>query len=233
MFKNLLFVFTMLFSMSAIADQDIHYNLINLSANAKTEVSNDEVTAYLQIIRSGNDAAKLGEAVNKSAQDAIRVAKAYKNVEIQTQGYSTQPIYKEGRITNWQVSQRLRLESADFTQMSELLAELQTHGNIQSMQFSISDERLEATRQELAKQAIEKFRSQAQAIQEQFAANGYQLVSLSVNQGGYAPRYMEAAGMRMDAMVKSAPVAIEAGSNEVTVDVNGQIQLITDGSKLN
>lgn len=233
MFKNLLFVFTILFSMSAIADQDIHYNLINLSANAKTEVSNDEVTAYLQIIRSGTDAAKLGEAVNKSAQDAIRVAKAYKNVEIQTQGYSTQPIYKEGRITNWQVSQRLRLESADFTQMSELLAELQTYGNIQSMQFSISDERLEATRQELAKQAIEKFRSQAQAIQEQFAANGYQLVSLSVNQGGYTPRYMEAAGMRMDAMVKSAPVAIEAGSNEVTVDVNGQIQLITDGSKLN
>ncbi|MEX1201192.1 MAG: SIMPL domain-containing protein [Methylophaga sp.] len=233
MSKQLLFFVTLLFSLNALADNDLHYNLINLSTNAKTEISNDEMSAYLQILRSGSDATKLSAEVNKNGQEALRIAKSYDAVKVQTQGYQTQPIYNDGKISSWQVSQQLRLESSDFTQMSELLAELQGLGNIQSMQFAISDDRLETTRQDLAKQAIDKFQAQAAAIQKQFNASSYRLVNLSVNQGGYSPRYMEASNMRMDSMSKAAPVAIEAGSNEVSVDVHGQIQLITDSSAIN
>ncbi len=233
MSKQLLFFVTLLFSVNALADNDLHYNLINLSANAKTEISNDEMSAYLQILRSGSDATQLSAEVNKSAQEALRIAKSYDAVKVQTQGYQTQPIYDDGKISSWRVSQQLHLESSDFTQMSELLAELQGLGNIQSMQFAISDDRLETTRQDLAKQAIEKFRAQATAIQQQFNASSYRLVNLSVNQGGYSPRYMEASSMRMDSMSKAEPVAIEAGSNEVNVEVHGQIQLVNDSSAIN
>lgn len=233
MSKYLLFFAVMLFSVNALADNDLHYNLINLSANAKTEVSNDEMSAYLQILRSGSDASELAKAVNKSAQEALRIAKTYDVVSVQTQGYQTQPIYDDGKIQSWQVSQQLRLKSSDFSQMSELLAKLQSLGNIQSMQFAISDTHLETTRQQLAKEAIEKFRAQASAIQQQFTASGYRVVNLSVNQGGYSPLYMETSSMRMDTMAKAAPIAIEAGSNEVSVDVHGQIQLIMDGSEIN
>lgn len=233
MSKQLLFFVSLLFSLNALADNDLHYNLINLSANAKTEISNDEMSAYLHILRSGSDASKLSAEVNKNGQEALRIAKAYDAVKVQTQGYQTQPIYADGKISSWQVSQQLRLESSDFTQMSELLAELQGLGNIQSMQFAISDDRLETTRQDLAKQAIDKFQAQAAAIQKQFNASSYRLVNLSVNQGGYSPRYMEASNMRMDSMNKAAPVAIEAGSNAVSVDVHGQIQLVTDSSTIN
>ena len=233
MSKQLLFFVSLLFSLNALADNDLHYNLINLSANAKTEISNDEMSAYLQILRSGSDASKLSAEVNKNGQEALRIAKSYDAVKVQTQGYQTQPIYNDGKISSWQVSQQLRLKSSDFTQMSELLAELQGLGNIQSMQFAISDDRLETTRQDLAKQAIDKFQAQAAAIQKQFNASSYRLVNLSVNQGGYSPRYMEASSMRMDSMSKAVPVAIEAGSNEVSVDVHGQIQLITDSSTIN
>ncbi|MEX0614806.1 MAG: SIMPL domain-containing protein, partial [Methylophaga sp.] len=75
--------------------------------------------------------------------------------------------------------------------------------------------------------------AQAAAIQKQFNASSYRLVNLSVNQGGYSPRYMETSSMRMDSMAKSAPVAIEAGSNEVSVEVHGQIQLVNDSSAIN
>lgn len=233
MSKQLLFFVSLLFSLNALADNDLHYNLINLSANAKTEISNDEISAYLQILRSGSDASKLSAEVNKNGQEALRIAKSYDVVNVQTQGYQTQPIYNDGKISSWQVSQQLRLESSDFTQMSELLAKLQGLGNIQSMQFAISDDRLETTRHDLAKQAIDKFQAQAAAIQKQFNASSYRLVNLSVNQGGYSPRYMESSRMRMDNMSKAAPVAIEAGSNEVSVDVHGQIQLITDSNTIN
>lgn len=233
MSKQLLFFVFLLFSLNALADNDLHYNLINLSANAKTEISNDEMSAYIQILRSGSDATKLSAEVNKNAQEALRNAKSYDAVKVQTQGYRTQPIYDNGKISSWQVSQQLRLESSDFTQMSELLEELQGLGNIQSMHFAISDDRLETIRQHLAKEAIDKFQAQAATIQKQFNANSYRLVNLSVNQGGYSPRYMEASNLRMDSMSKAAPVAIEAGSNEVSVDVHGQIQLITDSSAIN
>ncbi len=233
MSKQLLFFVFLLFSFNALADNDLHYNLINLSANAKTEISNDEMSAYLQILRSGSDASELSAEVNKNGQEALRIAKSYDGVKVQTQGYQTQPVYDDGKISSWQVSQQLRLESSDFTQMSELLAKLQGLGNIQSMQFAISDDKLETTRQKLASQAIEKFQTQAAAIQKQFNASSYRLVNLSVNQGGYSPRYMEASSMRMDSMAKSAPVAIEAGSNEVSVEVHGQIQLVNDSSAIN
>ncbi len=233
MAKQLLFFVLFLFSFNALADNDLHYNLINLSANAKTEISNDEMSAYLQILRSGSDASKLSAEVNKSGEEALRIAKSYVDVKVQTQGYQTQPVYDDGKISSWQVSQQLRLESNDFTQMSELLAELQGLGNIQSMQFAISDDILETKRQELVSQAIEKFQAQATAIQKQFNASSYRLVNLSVNQGGYSPRYMEASSMRMDSMAKSPPVAIEAGSNEVSVEVHGQIQLVNDSSAIN
>ena len=169
MSKYLLFFAALLFSVNALADNDLHYNLINLSANAKTEVSNDEMSAYLQVLRSGSDASELAKAVNKSAQEALRIAKTYDAVSVQTQGYQTQPVYDDGKIQSWQVSQQLRLKSSDFSQMSELLAELQSLGNIQSMQFAISDDQLETTRQQLAEQAIEKFRAQASAIQQLIA----------------------------------------------------------------
>ena len=146
MSKYLLFFAALLFSVNALADNDLHYNLINLSANAKTEVSNDEMSAYLQVLRSGSDASELAKAVNKSAQEALRIAKTYDAVSVQIQGYQTQPVYDDGKIQSWQVSQQLRLKSSDFSQMSELLAELQSLGNIQSMQFAISDDQLETTR---------------------------------------------------------------------------------------
>ncbi|AFJ02431.1 putative periplasmic/secreted protein [Methylophaga frappieri] len=232
MIRNLLFLITLSISLPAWSEPALNYNLISLSANAKTQVSNDEVTATVQIMRNGGDPTQLSKAVNSAAQEALRIAKGYASVSLQTEGYHSQPRYSDGKIKSWLVSQRLKLTASDFTEMSELLAAIQEHGNLVSMQFTISDEVLEETRQTLIQKAIAQFQAQASDIQQQFAASGYRLVNLSVNRGGYAPRYMETMAMRSDSMVKSEPVAIEAGSNEVSVDVHGQIQLIMDSTHI-
>jgi len=232
--KNLIFLLLSLFSLPLLADSDLHYNLINLSASASMDVSNDQVSSQFQVTLTGSNTTQLAQQVNQKSAEALQIAKAYPEVKIQTGSYTTHPRYTAGQISGWQVSQQFLLRSEDFDQMSSLLGELQRLGNVQSMQFSVSDALLESTRQTLMTQAIEKFQGQAKVIQQQFNQPGYRLVSLSVNQGGYypAPR-MDRAMMLSENMVKAEPVAVEAGTNEVTVEVNGQIQLISDPAMLN
>lgn len=232
--KNLIFLLLSLFSLPLLADSDLHYNLINLSASASMEVSNDQVSSQFQITLSGSNTTQLAQQVNAKSAEALRVAKNYPAVNIQTGGYTTHPRYQDGKISGWQVSQQFLLRSEDFDQMSTLLGELQRFGNVQSMQFSVSDARLEETRQQLMTQAIEKFQGQAKMIQQQFGEPGYRLVNLSINRGGYFPGPYQDRGMMVsESMIKAAPVAVEAGTNEVTVEVNGQIQLISDPAILN
>jgi|SRR5690554_5172100 len=228
--KNTFFAIAItLFSATAAAENTLHYNLINLNATASTEVANDQVTSVVQVMLSGSDPAKLGQQVNQRSNQLLELIKSYNSVTPQTTGYQTRPQYKDSQIVSWQVSQQIRLHSHDFTQMSELLGEVQTLGTVQSIEFSLSDALIETTQNDLIQQAIAKFRDKASLIQTQFNEPGYKLVNMSVNTSGYAPvRRMESSMMVADVASKSAPAALEAGSNKVSVDVHGQIQLISD-----
>lgn len=233
--KNTFFIVAMLFySASAAAETEINFNLINLNATAATEVANDKVSSVIQVMLNGTDPAKLGQQVNQRSNQLLAKIKDFDAVKSQTTGYQTRPMYKDSQIVSWQVSQQIRLHSQDFNQMSELLGEIQSLGTVQSMEFSLSDELIESTQNELMQQAISKFRNKASLIQQQFDEPGYRLVNMSVNTSGYAPVHRMESSMMMSADMssKSAPVALEAGSNKVSVDVQGQIQLISDTTTL-
>ena len=226
--KNTFFIVAMLFySASAAAEKELNFNLINLNATAATEVANDKVSSVIQVMLNGTDPAKLGQQVNQRSNQLLAKIKDFDAVKSQTTGYQTRPMYKDSQIVSWQVSQQIRLHSNDFNQMSELLGEVQSLGTVQSMEFSLSQN-------ELMQQAISKFRNKASLIQQQFDEPGYRLVNMSVNTSGYAPVHRMESSMMMSADMssKSAPVALEAGSNKVSVDVNGQIQLISDTTTL-
>ena len=233
--KNTFFALTMLLSSAvAVAENDLNFNLVNLNATAATEVANDQVTSVIQVMLNGTDPTKLGQQVNQRSNQLLEKIKAYDSVKSQTTGYQTRPMYKDSQIVSWQVSQQIRLHSHDFTQMSELLGDVQDLGTVQSIVFSLSDELIESTQNELMQQAISKFRDKAALIQQQFDEPGYRLVNLSVNTSGYVPVHRMESSMMMSADMssKSAPAALEAGSNKVSVDVHGQIQLISDTTTL-
>lgn len=234
--KNTFFIVAMLFYSASVAasEPELNFNLINLNATASTEVANDQVSSVIQVMLNGTDPAKLGEQVNQRSNQLLAKIKDYDAVKSQTTGYQTRPMYKDSQIVSWQVSQQIRLHSHDFNQMSKLLGEVQSLGTVQSMEFSLSDELIESTQNELMQQAISKFRNKASLIQQQFSEPGYRLVNMSVNTSGYAPVHRMESTMMMSADMssKSAPAALEAGSNKVSVDVHGQIQLISDTTTL-
>lgn len=221
------FISLLMLSPTSFADDRPQLGIINLDASATADVENDELVTQLQVIEDGRDPSKLTDLVNQKTALVLDAVKNFKDIEAETSSYNTRPIYDNGKIVSWQVSQQLTLETVNFDQMSQFIGDISSLANIQAMQFQVSDEKAEQVKQDLLKQAISNFKDKAKLVATEFDRNGYELVNLSIDGNYFSPRpVMErAAMMSADAMSKGAPAALAGGSNEVSVTVRGSIQL--------
>ncbi len=217
----------LLLSPHAQAHDALQLGIINLDASASREVENDKLVTQLEVTESGRDPAKLTDLVNQKTALVLDAVKNFKAIEAETSSYNTQPVYDDGKITSWRVSQQLTLETSEFNQMSQLIADISSMANIQSMQFQVSDTKAEAVKQELLKEAIAKFQSKAKVVAAEFDRSGYELVNLSIDGNDFSPRPMmeRSTMMASDSMSKSAPAALAGGKNEVSLTVRGSVQL--------
>lgn len=225
---SLAFLSLLLFSPLSYADNhQLQLGIVNLDANAIQDVENDELVTRLQVIEEGRDPAQLTNLVNQKTALVLDAVKNFKDIQAETSSYHTRPIYDDGKIRSWQVSQQLTLETGNFDKMSQFVADINSLAIIQGMQFQVSDEKAEQVKQDLLKQAINKFQAKAKLIASEFDRSGYELVNLSID-GNYfqpTPVMERAVMMSADSMSKGAPAALAAGSNEVSVTVRGSIQL--------
>ncbi len=215
-----------LFSFSLTVSADDHtYNQISLQTSASKDVANDVLVAVLVVQENGHQAATLADRVNKKMADVLAKAERVKAVESHTTSYNSQPLYKNGKINSWQVSQQIKLTSQDFEQLGKLIADVNELARVQSMTFKVSDQRIEATKEELTKTAIAKFKTKAQLITEQFGKSDYQLVHVSIGGNQSMPQPVRMERMMMADSAKAAPPATSAGTNKITVNINGTIEL--------
>jgi predicted secreted protein len=225
---SLAFLSLLFLSPAAFADDhQLQLGIVNLDASATQDVENDELVARLQVIEEGRDPGQLTNLVNQKTALVLDAVKNFKAIDAKTTSYHTRPIYDDGKIRSWQVSQQLTLETSEFGQMSQFIADINSLANIQGMQFQVSDDKAEQVKQDLLKQAINKFQSKAKLIASEFDRGGYELVNLSID-GNYfhpTPVMERAVMMSADSMSKGAPAALAGGSNEVSVTVRGSIQL--------
>ena len=102
------------------------YNNIELQAEAQREVQNDLLNATLFIELNDASPAALANAVNKSVNDALRIARDYKNVRVRSGNNQTMPVYAKGNVLQgWRGRAEIRLESRDFEAASALIGKLQ------------------------------------------------------------------------------------------------------------
>lgn len=225
---SLAFLSLLLLSPTSFADDhSLQLGIVNLDASASQDVENDELVARLQVLEEGRDPGQLTNLVNQKTALVLDAVKNFKAIEAKTTSYHTRPIYDDGKIRSWQVSQQLTLETSEFDQMSQFIADINSLANIQGMQFQVSDDKAEQVKQDLLKQAIQQFRTKAKVIASEFDRGGYELVNLSID-GNYfqpTPVMERAVMMSADSMSKGAPAALAGGSNEVSVTVRGSIQL--------
>ena len=196
------------------------FDVVSLEAQASREVENDQLVAVLAVEQHGPDPAALADAVNRRMAEALKRAGAVPAVKARSGNYQTFPRYdRNQRIEGWQVSQELRLESADFDAVTRLIGGLQEHLVVRSMAVRLSPEARRAAEDALIAEAIAAFRARAELVREAMKAGGYRVRSLTLGTpGGSPPRPLEMRAM-------AAPVALEAGVSQVTMTASGSIQL--------
>jgi predicted secreted protein len=198
-----------------------------LSADAVREIENDELVAVVYAQAQGQRQSEAANAVNEDLSWALELAESTRGITAQTLQYSSYPAYGNNqRIVGWQARQSLRLESRDADRLSELLGELQERVAIESVSYQVSREARETANDELIREALQSFNRRAELVTDELSRSGYRIVRININTGGGGVTpiaYRTMAAMRADAEV--AQPALEAGTQTVSVNVSGTIEL--------
>lgn len=215
---------------SAMAGTPLSYNRVNLSESAQVEVDNDLMVAVMTARAEGRDAAEPADEVNRAIDWAVTMARSLPEIKVQTLGYSTSPVYEKNTIRGWRVNQSIRLESTDSRALGDLVGRLQSQLQMQSLGYEISDAQRRRHLDQLTDDALARFQARALRIAQAMGRSGFRLVQVHVNDGQQAPVPM-ARGMMLEAAradFSVAPARIEAGSQTMTVNVSGEIELRED-----
>lgn len=208
------------------AQPPVVYDQIDLSASAEREIENDELVAVVYAQAQAQRQAEAANSVNQDIRWALDLAESTRGVTSQTLQYNSYPVYGNNqRIVGWQARQSLRLETRDSDRLSELLGDLQERVAIESVNYQVSREAREAADDELIAEALQSFNRRARLVADELGRSGYRIVRININTGGgrVAP-----VAFRSRAMVAEADVAqpaLEAGTQTVSVNVSGTIEL--------
>jgi predicted secreted protein len=205
-------------------------NVVQLSAQAEVDVTQDLLRMTLSSTRQGAQSA-LVQSQLKEALDAA-LAKAKKAVspgemDVHTGNFSLYPRYdKEGRISNWQGTAELILEGKDFPRITRTAGEIDTL-TVSNISFGLSRDQRVKVENGAQQEAIQHFRAKAKELAQGFGFKDYTLREISVNaneNGGLpGPRTMAMAAKSFDS--SSAPVPVEPGKSRVTVNISGAVQM--------
>lgn len=205
-------------------------NLVNFSANASVEVTQDLLSITLQAVREGQDAgqvqAQLKAVLDAALAEARKAAQAGA-MEVRTGGFSLYPRYgKEGRINGWQGQAELVLQGKDGQRVAQTAGRLSTM-NITSVGYSVSRELADKHEAEVTAQAIQKYRARAGELARQFGFSGYTLREVAVQSGaeGGGPRPVMMRAAKAEMAAADAPLPVEPGKSLVSASVSGTVQL--------
>lgn len=84
-------------------DNALHYNIVNVQAEASRQVSNDEMHATLYIEKSNKQPAELSNQINQLMNQALATSRKYPQVKVETGAQSTYPIYDNdsNKLKEW------------------------------------------------------------------------------------------------------------------------------------
>ncbi|MGO4330843.1 SIMPL domain-containing protein [Cupriavidus sp. 2TAF22] len=200
--------------------------VLALAAQAATDVPTDVVHLTLAAEQEGAEPGAISSALSAKAKQVIEQARRTSGVQAESGGFSINPSTdRNGRISTWRGRAEVILQSRDFTAVSKLAGQLSSQMQVQSIAFSLSREARQAAEAKLTEQAVASFRGKADATTKLFGYSSYSIREVQVGDVGAVqpvPRMYAAKAMMAD----SAPVPVEGGKAQVTVTVNGSVQML-------
>jgi predicted secreted protein len=199
---------------------------VTVTSTVTTTVPNDRLQAWLRAEAEDASPAAAASQTNALIAKALAEAKQFPTVKVATAGYSTQQIAEKGRPTRWRVTQSIGLDSSDFTQAATLMSRLQDQGGLllSGMGFSISEKTRREAEDSVTEQALKGWQVRAQQAALGLGFSAWRVGHVVVQTTGPGVVYPQ---MRAQAMAApaGAPVAMEAGTTEVSVSVSGDAVL--------
>jgi len=196
---------------------------VTVSASSTVTVQNDRLQAWLRTEAESANPAAAASQVNTAMAKALASAKAYPAVKVATAGYSTQQVSDKQKPSRWRVVQTLSLDSGDFTAAATLISRLQDDDGLllSGMGFLLGDKARRDAEDSVTQQAIKSWQARAQQAANGLGFAGWHPGHVTVQTGEAGRVYPM---MRAQAMSTggSAPVAIEAGTTDVSVTVSGE-----------
>ncbi len=225
--KRLLAVALILGAGMGASAEPLNYDVVNLQADARTEVANDLLTATLFIEETNTDAAKLAADVNRTLNQGVRLVHEFPGVKIESGAQSTWPIYDaKNRLAGWRTRAELRVESKDFDAASRAIAKITSSMQLAGISFVPSPDTITATENRLIDAALKAFRTRADIIAKSMGTRTWKSVNLNINTGGGSMPMSKYRTATMAMSVETVPAQeVAAGNSEITVSVNGTIQL--------
>jgi len=197
--------------------------MIEFSIDASRSLPNDLARATAYAEATDVNSAELAKRVNANIAAAIALAKTYSTVKIQTGTSHSYPnYYKTGRsIESWRMRSELLLESRDTAALSELLGKLQANLGVSKISQQVSPQARRKAEEDIIVDAMSAFQERAQRIAAAVKKN-YRIKQININNS----RSPVIPIMRATtAMAETAPMPIEAGENQISVTLTGQIEL--------
>ncbi len=217
-------------SFSQNSAQAVPQNVLQLSASAQVEVTQDLLLLSMSTTREGQDAntvqAQLKTALDAALAEAKKTAQEGQ-MDVRTGNFSLYPRYgKDGKTSGWVGSAELVLDGRDFARITAAAGKIQTL-IVSSVQFGLTREQRAKVETQAQSLAIERFKTKASELAKGFGFANYTLreVAVNSNEGG-GPRQRNMV-MESKSMLSSASesLPVEAGKASVQVTVSGSVQL--------
>ena len=200
---------------------------VTVAASATATITNDRLQAWLRAEAENASASAAANQVNAAIAKALADAKAYPSLKVASAGYSTYQVSDKAKAQRWRVVQTISLDSGDFSAAAAFITKMQDENGLllSGMGFALSEKARHEAEDSVTQQAIKTWQERAQQAAQGLGFGAWRTGRVSVQTSDGGRVYPVARAQAMGAAVAAAPVALEAGTTDVTVNVSGEALL--------
>ena len=209
-------------------------NVVQFSASATEELTQDQLTVTLEAVKEGPQAAEvqaeLKRVLDAALTEARKQAQATTSeaLSVRTGNFNLYPRYNSsGKPSGWQGSAQLVLSGNDAAKVSQAAGKL-NQLNVVNVSYGLSRAVREQHESQLTTEAITRFKARAAQMARDFGMKGYTLgaIAVSSTEPGFEPRpVLMAMRAKAETVAADAPLPVAPGKGVLSVTVSGEVVL--------
>lgn len=197
---------------------------VDLSSEASSAATNDLARAAIFAEATASSPSEVSKKVNRLVADATKTLKKYPEVKTKTSNTHTYPVYSEkGKVEAWRMRYDLVLESSNIALLSDVLGEIQVSMAVGSVNLLPSLDSRKKAENEAILAALAAFKARAQMIADSEGRH-YRVKQMNVGVGDRIDNPIMLSRAKAFS-AEAAPMPIEAGETQISVNVSGQIEI--------